>query len=85
MPSCAKPFLKIADFLKDICDNLVIEFVPKTDPQAQRLLTAREDIFKGYTQEDFEDAMSRHFTILEKCPIQGSERTLYLMAANLAD
>ncbi len=39
------PFPKIAEFLSHVCRWLVIEFVPKTDSQVQRLLATREDIF----------------------------------------
>lgn len=60
---------------------LVIEFVPKDDSQVQRLLATREDIFPTYTPEGFEEAFSQSFDILEKKPINGSKRTLYLMKA----
>ncbi len=58
---------------------LVIEFVPKEDSQVQRLLATREDIFPRYTPEGFEGAFSQVFEIVEKTPIEGSKRTLYLM------
>jgi len=57
----------------------MIEFVPKTDSQAQRLLASREDIFSGYTQQHFEKTFERHFVIQRKVLIEGTERTLYLM------
>ncbi len=43
-----------------------------------RLLATRKDIFDKYTEEGFKQAFSRYFTIEEKTPIPGSERTLYL-------
>ncbi|HCS49141.1 MAG TPA: SAM-dependent methyltransferase [Candidatus Aminicenantes bacterium] len=73
------PFPKIAEFLRRICRWLVIEFVPKTDSQVQRLLATREDIFDHYTQSDFEEQFSRSFLIVKVAPIKGTERTLYLM------
>ena len=73
------PFSKIAEFLSRICRWLVIEFVPKTDSQVQRLLATREDIFDHYTQSDFEEQFSRSFLIVKVAPIQGTERILYLM------
>ena len=39
------PFDRIAQFFQKICKSLIIEFVPKTDSQVQRLLATREDIF----------------------------------------
>jgi len=67
------------DFLAGICRTLVIEFVPKTDSQVQRLLATREDIFPGYTREGFEQAFSTRFAALASCPVKNSERTIYLM------
>ena len=73
------PLRKIADFLHRICKSLVIEFVPKSDSQVQRLLSTREDIFPDYTQPVFESEFAKHFTIQRSVKIGDSERTLYLM------
>lgn len=73
------PFGKIADFLDRICSSLVIEFVPKSDPQVQRLLSTREDIFPNYTRQAFENEFGEYFTIQSSAKIRDSERTLYLM------
>jgi len=73
------PMDKIAEFIYSICDSLIIEFVPKTDSQVQRLLSTREDIFPDYTQPVFEQEFRRYFTIQEFCRIKDSERTIYLM------
>ena len=73
------PFDRIAGFLARICNDLIIEFVPKEDSQVQKMLANREDIFDGYTQEIFEREFSQHFMIIQKDPIIDSLRTLYLM------
>lgn len=78
------PFSKIANFLYHICNSLIIEFVPKSDRQVQRLLSTREDIFPHYTRRAFEDEFGRYFTIEGSVEIRGSERTLYLMARRQA-
>jgi len=73
------PLGKIADFLRGIGDSLIIEFVPKTDSQAKRLLAMKGDIFPGYTKESFEEEFGKRFRIAESAKVEGSERTLYLM------
>lgn len=73
------PFDKLAAFFQKLCHNLIIEFVPKEDSQVQRLLASREDIFKLYTQEDFEKVFTEFFTIDRRSDIRGSKRTIYLM------
>lgn len=73
------PFYKIGNFLNRICNSLIIEFVPKSDSQVQRLLAMREDIFPDYTQPFFESEFAKYFTIEGSEKIRDSERTLYLM------
>ncbi|MFO7997103.1 MAG: SAM-dependent methyltransferase [Dehalococcoidia bacterium] len=73
------PLGKIAGFLGEISRWLIIEFVPKTDSQVQRLLATREDVFPDYTRRAFEKEFSRYFTVADSADIRESERTLYLM------
>ncbi|MBI4296308.1 MAG: SAM-dependent methyltransferase [Chloroflexi bacterium] len=73
------PFGRVALFFSRICDWLIIEFVPKSDPQVQKLLATRDDIFTGYTQGAFEYEFGEYFDILDSIIIHGSERVLYLM------
>jgi hypothetical protein len=73
------PFNKIAAFLSTIANWLIIEFIPKTDSQVQRLLSTRKDIFPDYTQQIFEHELGKTFTIVSSVRIKDSERTLYLM------
>ena len=58
---------------------LVIEFVPKSDSQVQKLLVSREDIFPQYTREGFEAAFGQRFRIAEAVNVRESERVLYLL------
>ncbi len=73
------PFDKVAGFLSHICKRLIIEFVPKSDSQVQRLLATRDDIFTDYTQEAFEREFGQYFAIQDCVPVTDSERVLYLM------
>jgi hypothetical protein len=73
------PFSRVARFFSTLCRSLVIEFVPKTDSQVQRLLVARRDIFDSYTQQEFERSFQEVFIIEKSIAIRESERRLYLM------
>lgn len=73
------PFGYISSFLKKIARKVVIEFVPKEDPQVQKMLTLREDIFGGYTQKEFEREFEKYFRITDQKRIPGSSRILYVM------
>jgi hypothetical protein len=73
------PLGRIASFLAQIGRRLVIEFVPKEDSQAGRLLANREDIFPSYQRVTFEKEFSRHFVIRASTRLDHSERILYCM------
>ena len=73
------PLDRIAAFFARLGRTLVIEFVPKSDSQVQRMLRSREDIFPSYTREGFEAAFRSAFRIEEAQPVAGSERLLYRM------
>ena len=75
------PLERVASFLARLGNSLIVEFVPKSDSQVQRLLRDRPDIFPDYTREKFEAAFRSHFRIERTAPVADSERTLYLMTA----
>jgi hypothetical protein len=73
------PLPQLADFFASAGKWLVIEFVPKSDSQVQKLLISREDIFPQYTRPGFEEAFRGRFKICETVSVRESERVLYLM------
>ncbi|MFO0956066.1 MAG: SAM-dependent methyltransferase [Isosphaeraceae bacterium] len=75
------PLPSIAGFLARAGRWAVVEFVPKSDPQARRLLSAREDIFVDYDEEGFRRALEPHFRVhrREAVAVEGGERSLYLL------
>lgn len=78
------PFDLIAQSLARLGRDLIIEYVPKSDPQAQRLLRSRADIFGAYDREAFERAFRLWFRVIECVDLPGSGRTIYWMARNSA-
>ena len=75
------PLDRIASFFRRICNSIIIEFVPKSDSNVQRLLATRADIFTDYTKQTFENEFSKLFSIRNSIDIKNSQRTLYLMVA----
>ncbi len=69
----------VARFMADLSHWLIIEFVPKEDPQTQRLLSSREDIFVDYSQKSFEKVFGIYFQIEDSVVIKNTKRKLYLM------
>ncbi len=73
------PLPSLAEFLGRLCSWLIVEFVPKDDPQTRLLLASRKDIFTAYDQEHFEAAFGAAFEIREASSIPDSRRRMYLM------
>ena len=76
------PLREVARIFAEFGEHLIIEFVPKQDSQVERLLSSRLDIFPDYTLEGFKQAFSEYYNILDEQPVQGSERTMFLMKRN---
>ena len=73
------PLGYVAAFLARLAGDLIIEFVPKSDPKVAVLLATREDVFPDYSEAGFEAAFGTLFDIERKTRLEGSERTLYRM------
>jgi Methyltransferase domain len=69
----------VAEYLSTLGNSLIVEFVPKQDPQVQRLLQNREDIFDKYDQASFEQAFQQYFNVLESTSVGTDGRVLYQM------
>jgi S-adenosylmethionine/arginine decarboxylase-like enzyme len=73
------PLARVAEFFAACGEWLIVEFVPKSDSQVQKLLRSRIDIFDEYNQAGFEKAFGQWYTIKEQSSVRDSERWLYLM------
>lgn len=70
------PLSSIIDCLLNLAPEGLIEFVPKHDPQLQRLLSLRKDIFEDYSEEIFLNAIQQKATIVKKEIVSDSERLM---------
>ncbi|HET7009835.1 MAG TPA: hypothetical protein VFI11_03600 [Anaerolineales bacterium] len=73
------PLSMVAETLASYGRWLILEFVPKSDSQVQRLLSSRKDIFTDYTLEGVQEAFRRSHSIRAMDRVKDSERVLFLM------
>jgi hypothetical protein len=73
------PFRQLAEYLAQLGRWLIIEYIPKNDPQVQQLLASRKDVFNEYNPLSFEQAFSRFYNIEGKYDLPDSQRVVYLM------
>jgi ribosomal protein L11 methylase PrmA len=72
------PLSYLASFFSRICQWLIIEFIPKSDPQIKKLLQVRKDIFTDYNQDRFLDEFNIFFTLFDQQQIKETDRVLFL-------
>lgn len=73
------PLGDVAEWFSQLCERLVIEWIPKEDPMVQRLLASREDVFTDYHEDGFRAAFDRFFTVERQEAVRASVRTLYVL------
>lgn len=73
------PFTAMAEYFASLGRNLIVEFVPKTDPMVGRMLRDRADVFPDYSPSAFEAAFASCFTIEDRTGLAPSGRVLYLL------
>ena len=71
------PLLNMMEWLARVAKAGVIEFIPKEDPALKALMRWRTDIYDGYSSSHFEESLTKHFQIMDKCRLPRSGRVLY--------
>ena len=74
------PLPMLLDWIVGLSDRGVVEFVPKSAPVIQSMLSTRQDIFDRYSQAEFESELARRASIERAEVVSTSGRTLYAYA-----
>lgn len=76
------PLVGVARMLARLGRQVIVEWVPKEDPQVQRLLRAREDIFPDYRESAFVEAFAEAgLRVASQSPVGASGRVLFRFVA----
>ncbi len=73
-------FGMIAELFASKTRNLIIEYVPKDDPNVSRIMGLKKDVFDDYSHVEFINAFQKHFDIKKEIALEGTKRILYLMS-----
>jgi ribosomal protein L11 methylase PrmA len=71
------PLPQVAAWITGLGRSGVIEFVQKSDPTVQRMLTLRDDIFADYCEDAFVSALRRFARIVRTETVSEHDRRLY--------
>jgi hypothetical protein len=72
------PLGQLSSFLAQLGRQLIIEFVPKSDPRVAAMLANRRDVFPDYSLDGFRSAFAGEWGLVDEQPIEDSERVLFL-------
>jgi len=67
--SCCVPLALIAEWFASISNYLIVEFVPPTDPMAEKLLENRRGEHLPYSLEEFRAGFGRHFAFVHEAEL----------------
>lgn len=70
------PLPAVVDWLVRLAPTGVVEFADKNDPQVQRMLSLRKDVFPDYSLDGFLAAVKARARVVEMKTLQPSGRTL---------
>jgi ribosomal protein L11 methylase PrmA len=71
------PIREVIEWMVGLAPRGVIEFVEKTDPTVQRMLSLRQDIFDDYAEATFSAALSDCARIVEADTVSSTGRKLF--------
>ncbi|MDC0417179.1 class I SAM-dependent methyltransferase [Candidatus Pelagibacter sp.] len=71
------PIVQFVEWILNISNIGLLEFVPKSDKTVKQMLAYREDIFNDYSEKNFEHLLGQRAKIINKVKILDSERVIY--------
>ena len=71
------PLAEFIDWLAQLSDQLVIEYVSRADDKVKTLLRNKEDKYWDYHQDYLEQQLERHFRIRQRIELREGRRQLY--------
>jgi len=74
-------FTMVAEYLAKMGRYCLVEFIPTDDSQFQQLATLRTPQALRYSLDDFNNAFSALFELVDIYPLQDGKRSLYLFRA----
>ncbi len=74
------PLEEFIAWLAGLTDQLVIEYVSRSDDKVETLLRNKQDKYHDYSRENLEAALASHFDIRRQLPLESGNRFLYWCA-----
>ena len=71
------PLEEFVGWLAEISDQLILEYVSRSDDKVETLLRNKEDKYFDYSRQNLENALEQHFGIVRQQSLESGNRFLY--------
>ena len=71
------PLEEFIGWLADASDQLVMEYVSRSDDKVEALLRNKEDKYSDYSRQNLERTLERHYGIVRQLSLESGNRFLY--------
>ena len=79
------PMEEFVNWLAGVSDQLVIEYVSRSDDKVKALLRNKEDKYSDYSRDALESNLAKYFHIVSQQEMESGKRTLYLCKRSVSD
>ena len=76
------PIEKFMDFLSKSSKDVLIEYVPFSDPKCKIIFESRDENFQYPSENDFVKVLEQEFKIIKSHKLSETDRILYLLSKN---
>jgi len=74
------PLGEFVGWLADTSDQVIIEYVSRSDDKVEALLRNKEDKYSDYSRQNLESNLQQHYAIVRQLPLESGNRFLYWCA-----
>jgi SAM-dependent methyltransferase len=74
------PLAEFIEWLSDSSDQLIIEYVSRSDDKVEALLRNKEDKYTDYSRKNLKAKLQEHYTIVRQLSLESGNRFLYWCA-----
>lgn len=71
------PMEEFIGWLSGLSDQLIIEYVSRSDEKVETLLRNKEDKYSDYSRQSLEASLDRHYDVIEMQSLESGNRHLY--------
>jgi SAM-dependent methyltransferase len=79
------PMEEFVSWLAELSDQLVIEYVSRSDDKVKALLRNKEDRYSDYSREELENNLGKYFRVVSQQKMESGNRHLYWCARHQTD